>query len=390
MDIMADRLKSVSKSFIREILKVAADPNVISFAGGLPNPDLFPVKEIEKACSNVLREDGANCLQYSTTEGYKPLREYISKMYKKNEGFDIDPDEILITNGSQQGLDLIGKVFINEGDDIIIEKPGYLGAIQAFSVYRPKFNSIDLLKDGIDIDNLEKVLNEKQAKLFYGVFNFQNPSGITYSREKREKIADIFKNKETIIVEDNPYGELRFLGERIPSMKKFHKDTILLGTFSKIVVPSFRLGWIVAKKEFMESLIIVKQAADLHTNYFTQRVLYRYLIDNDLNEHIEKIKDVYGKQREKMLKLIKEHFPKEITYTEPEGGMFLWVYLPERLSAMDLFNESIKENIAFVPGDPFFIENENISSFRLNYSNVNEEKIEKGIKKLAIIIQKML
>ena len=275
MDLrFADRMNNVQKSFIREILKVVGNPEIISFAGGLPNPISFPVKGIQEVTNKILQEDGENILQYSTTEGYLPLREYISERYLKNSGLKIDPEEILITNGSQQGLDLIGKIFIDKDDDILIEEPGYLGAIQSFSMYEPKFHAIPMLEDGVNIDLLEENLKKYDPKLFYAVPNFQNPSGITYSAENREKVATLLEGSNTIFVEDDPYGELRFIGEKIPSMKSYLSDnTILLGSFSKIVSPGMRLGWICAKNEIMEKLIIAKQAADLQSNYFAQRVV---------------------------------------------------------------------------------------------------------------------
>jgi 2-aminoadipate transaminase len=389
--LFAKRVDDIPKSFIREILKVIDDPEIISFAGGLPNPEFFPVEEIKEAASKVLTEDGTNVLQYSTTEGYLPLREYIADRYFKRQGLKISPEEILITNGSQQGLDLIGKTFLNEGDGVIIEEPGYLGAIQSFSFYRPKFHSIPLLDDGIDIESLKDTLVENDCKLFYGVPNFQNPSGISYSDKKRREVAQLLEESNTVFVEDDPYGELRFIGEDIPSIKNYLKDnTILLGSFSKIVAPAFRLGWIVMSKEKMEKVIVAKQAADLHSNYFAQRVIYQYLLDNDIDQHINKIKEAYGRQREAMVNSIKEYFSPEVSCTEPEGGMFLWITLPKELSSLDIFEMAIKEQVAFVPGSPFYVNQGGKNTLRLNYSNVAEDKIEKGIKSLAKVIKRAL
>ena len=288
-NLFADRMNRVHKSFIREILKVTEDSNIISFAGGLPNPKSFPVKEVEKSVSHVLSENGEECLQYGTTEGYRPLREYIAKRYLKT-GLKVDADEILITNGSQQGIDLIGKVFLNKGDKILVESPTYLAAIQSFGMYEPDFKSVPLLEDGADMDALEKIMGSEKIKLFYSVTNFQNPTGITYSKQKRQEIAEILKNYDTVFVEDNPYGEIRFLGEDIPPVKAYLEDSVLFGSFSKTVSPGMRLGWIVANEEIMEKIVIAKQASDLHSNYFTQRVVYQYLIDHEVDEHIEKIK----------------------------------------------------------------------------------------------------
>lgn len=389
-NLFAERIKDVPKSFIREILKVAANPEIISFAGGLPNPDFFPAEEIEKVCSKLIKESGNDIFQYSTTEGYLPLRKYIAARYMEKYGLKVDADEILITNGSQQGLDLLGKVLVNEGENVIIENPGYLGAIQALSVYRPYFIDITMDEDGIDTKELEKAVNTTPVKLFYSVPNFQNPSGITYTEERRKKVAEILKDKNIVFVEDNPYGELRFMGEDIPPVRKYLPNGIMLGSFSKIVVPSFRIGWIVAPKDIMDKLITAKQAADLHTNYFSQRVIYEYLANYNIDNHIAKIKEAYGKQREAMVNAIEKYFPKEVEYTKPEGGMFLWATLPEGVSSLQLFELAIKKNVAFVPGSPFYANGGGENTMRLNYSCTCEAKIEEGIKRLGEAIKEIL
>jgi 2-aminoadipate transaminase len=389
-NLFSTRMGQVKKSFIREILKVTTDPQIISFAGGLPNPESFPVNEIRKACIEVLDTDAKNALQYSTTEGYLPLREYIADRYMKRKGLKVSPDDILITNGSQQALDLIGKIFLNKNDHVIIEKPGYLGAIQALSIYEPQFHPVLLNDDGIDINLLKKTLKKYPIKLYYSVPNFQNPSGISYSEEKRKEAAAILNNYSTIFIEDDPYGELRFTGEDKSSIKKFRENnTILLGTFSKIVAPAFRLGWICAEHDAMEKLIIAKQAADLHTNYFSQRVVFQHLKDNSLDEHILNIRKLYKTQCDAMIAAIEKYLPKNIHYTKPEGGMFLWITLPEGVNAIELFEIAIKEKVAFVPGDPFYVDEENVNTLRLNYSCENETTIEEGIKRLAKAISNL-
>lgn len=388
-NLFAERMKNVHKSFIREILKVTEDSNIISFAGGLPNPKSFPIDEVKESVSSVLSEGGEECLQYSTTEGYRPLREYIAKRYL-NMGLNVDADEILITNGSQQGIDLIGKVFLNKGDKVLVESPTYLAAIQSFGLYEPQFRSVPLLEDGVDTNALNEILSAEKIKLFYSVTNFQNPTGITYSKSKRQEVAEILKDKDTIFVEDNPYGEIRFLGEDIPPVKAYLEESVLFGSFSKIVSPGMRLGWIVADEEIMEKVIIAKQASDLHSNYFTQRVVYQYLIDHEVDEHIKKIKEMYRKQRNMMVSMIEAHFPEGVKYTKPEGGMFLWVTLPENLSSMDLFELAIKENVAFVPGQAFYTDGGGKNTLRLNFSNSDEEKIEEGIKRLGKAIKRLM
>lgn len=301
------------------------------------------------------------------------------------------PDNILITSGSQQGLDLLGKTLLNEGDNVVIEEPGYLGAIQAFSMYRSVFFPVPVAIDGLDADMLQHTTTNHSIKLFYCVPNFQNPSGISYSETNRREIARILKDKKTILIEDDPYGELRFSGEAKPSFYELiSEETVLLGSFSKIVIPSFRIGWIVARNEIMEKLVVAKQASDLHTNYFGQRIILQYLQDNNIDEHINKIRQAYGRQRDAMVTAISEHFPEEIRYTQPEGGMFLWITLPERLSAMEVFKEAINRKVAFVPGDPFYVNKKDVNTLRLNYSSIDEEIIWIGIKRLGGALKAML
>ena len=387
----ADRMAISHKSFIREILKATEDPSVISFAGGLPNPQFFPVNEISKAATKVFQDSGKELLQYSTTEGYFPLRKFIADRYLEKKGLFIDPDEILITNGSQQGIDLIGKIFLNKGDHVIIEKPGYLGAIQAFTTYEPTFHQIPLLEDGIELELLEKTLKEYDCKLFYTVPNFQNPSGISYSKEKRQQLANLLKSYNTILVEDDPYGELRFMGEDQPIIKQYLNDqTILLGSFSKIVAPGFRLGWLCAPKEILEKIIIAKQASDLHSSCVSQRIIYQHLCNHALDAHISKIGVAYKRQRDLMVAMIDRHFPEEVKYTKPEGGMFLWITLPEEISAMKLFELAIHENVAFVPGNAFYVDGNGGNTLRLNFSNSDEVRIEEGMLRLAKAIKKLM
>jgi len=389
-NLLSERIKNVPKSFIREILKVTTQPDIISFAGGLPNSSLFPVEEIEHACCSVLKANGPKALQYSSTEGDAGLREWIAQRYKSQQGLDISPDSILITNGSQQTFDLIGKVLLNEGDDIAIENPGYLGAIQSFGLFQPTMNTVELNEDGLDLKQLEQVLETKQAKLLYSVPNFQNPTGISYSQENRKAVAEIVKKHKTLLVQDDPYGALRFSGTPNSSFYEFIPDqTLLLGTFSKIVVPSFRLGWIVAPEWIMEPLTIAKQAADLHTNYFSQKVMLQYLTDNSIDEHIAKITAFYSKQKQAMIEAIDKYFPEDVHVANSEGGMFLWVTIPKHLSSMELFDEAIKNKVAFVPGNPFYVDSIKQNTMRLSFVTANLEDIEDGIKRLGQCISSM-
>jgi len=387
----ADWVNNVQETFVREILKVAANPQAISFAWGFPNPSSFPIQELQNAAQKVLSENGRSALQYSSAQGHLPLRQYIANRYLEKKGIKVDPGEILITSGSQQGLDLIGKILLNKGENVLIERPAYVGAILAFSVFEPQLRSIPLLDDGIDTGLLNEALKEYNPKLFYAVPNFQNPSGITYTRENREKTAEILENHDTIFIEDDPYGELRFIGQDLPSMKTYLADNvILLGSFSKTVAPGLRLGWICAPPQIMEKLLIAKQGSDMLTNYFSQCVVHQYLMDNDADSHIEGIRALLKEQRDFMLSAIDEHFPEEIEITRPEGGIFLWSTLPEGLSSVELFSYAAKENVIFVPGDAFYVNMKNTNTLRLNYTGSNEETIKEGIKRLAKAINQFM
>ena len=381
--LFAKRMDNVHRSFIREILKVTAQPDVISFAGGLPNPELFPVDAMRRAADAVFSDVGASALQYSASEGDPVLRECIAARYRSNSGIEVDPDDILITTGSQQILDMVAKVFINQGDGVVIERPGYLGAIQAFSFFEPKFITVSLEKDGPNLDELEAAF-ASGARRFYAVPNFQNPSGVSYSLEKRKAVAGLLDRYDVLFVEDDPYGELRFMGEDLPSVFSLReKPSILCGSFSKIAAPGFRLGWVVAPKDVRDKLIIAKQATDLHTSTVAQAVMRRYLETNDIEAHIDLIRKRYGSQREVMMQCVKDYFPKGVTFTEPEGGMFLWATLPDGASAMELFDAAIEEKVAFVPGRPFYVDGTGENTLRLNFSNSDPAKIEEGVKRLG-------
>ncbi len=385
--MFSDRINDIPRSFIREILKVTLDPAIISFAGGLPNSDLFPIEQLQAATEKLFSEGNNTVFQYATTEGYVKLREYISARYRSKNNLHIPVENILITSGSQQGLDLLGKIMLNHGDGLIIEKPGYLGAIQAFSIYRPLFLPVPVSDEGMDCETLRHTLDSHETRLIYTVPNFQNPSGITYSTENRMKLAATIEKTTAFLIEDDPYGELRFSGKPKPSFQSLiPENTILLGSFSKTIVPGFRLGWLVAPSPVMEKLITAKQATDLHTSHFTQAIIHQFLIDNDLDKHIEKIVQKYGSQKEAMEESIREFFPPEVTATDPEGGMFLWVTLPENMKAMEVFQAAIKNGVAFVPGDPFYRDDQNSNCLRLSFVSANEETIRTGIKRLGATI----
>jgi 2-aminoadipate transaminase len=389
--IFSDRIADVPRSFIREILKVALDHSFISFGGGLPNRALFPVEEVKAAAVKIFDTFGNDVLQYADSEGSKVLRELISRRYKEKRGLNIPPERILITTGSQQGIDLMGKAIINEGDDLVIDEPCYLAAIQAFSLYRPEFHPVPMNEEGMDVNLFKQVMSETRPKLIYTVPNFQNPSGISYSEATRKAMAEVIGGTKTIILEDDPYGEIRFSGTPKPLfMDLVPENTVLLGSFSKILAPGIRLGWMVAPEALMEKVIIAKQAADLHTSYFVQCMVYQYMIDNDVEKHIKIICESYGRQCKAMMEAINEFCPAGVTHSHPEGGMFLWAVMPEGTSSRKLLDMAVKEKVLFVPGDPFYIGKKDTNTMRLNFTCSNEEEISEGIKRLGSAMKKLI
>lgn len=387
----SQRILNTPSSFIRNILKVTDSPNVISFAGGLPNPISFPVEKLRESVNRAIDEDGSKLFQYSTTNGYAPLRQYIADKYNRQYDLDITAEDIIITTGSQQALTLLGQVLVNEGDGIIIEEPGYLGAIQAFMLAQPTFYPVTLEQDGLNIQELERACEQPNAKFLYTVPNFQNPTGLTYTQEKRDAVYDVLKKyPDIVLIEDDPYGELRFEGTALSYIGgKRLPNSVILGSFSKTVAPGMRIGFIISKnKELMNHVETAKQAADLHTNIFSQYVLYDYLTNNEYGEHVAKIIALYKEQATAMLQALEKYMPETITWTKPEGGMFIWMTLPEGTSALDLFSEAMEADVAFVPGDPFYTGTTNVPTLRLNYTSSTPEVIEEGIKRLASIFNK--
>lgn len=384
-EYFSQRIKNTPSSFIREILKVTQDPEIISFAGGLPNPISFPQEELKISMNRIAEKFGAKIYQYSTTMGLDSLRQFIVDRYKKTWNMDIDINNVIITTGSQQALDLIGKVFVNEGDKIMVEKPSYLGLLQAFCLYRADFVQTKLNDDGLDIDDLINTIKTHKPKLAYLIPNFQNPTGLTYTAENREKVFDVIKDEDMILIQDDPYGELKFEDdERIPyiGLNKSEKN-IYLGSFSKIVTPGMRLGYVIANKEIIKMLETAKQASDLHSNIFGQYLISDYLYNNDLDKHIDKIKKLYKSQANAMVGAMEQYFPSEIKFTHPKGGMFTWVTIPEDKSVLDLFDKAIAKKVAFVPGHPFYVNPDKVNTLRLNYTNADEQTIQTGIKRLA-------
>jgi DNA-binding transcriptional MocR family regulator len=387
----ANRMDGMKGSAIRELLKLTERPDIISFAGGLPAPELFPIKEMQQVCMRVLEEDGRASLQYNATDGYLPLREKIAKRSAKL-GFKTDAKDILITAGSQQGLDFSAKIFINEGDVIICESPSYLGALSAFRAYQPKFIEIPMDEDGMIIDELEKALAAyPNTKFIYTIPDFQNPTGRTMSLERRKGLMELATKYNIPVVEDNPYGELRFEGEIMPSLKCFDPNNlvILLGTFSKILAPGMRLGWVIASPEILQKYNVVKQGADLQCSSMAQREANMFMDMFDIEAHIEKIKNVYGKRKNLMIETMKKEFPSSTTFTNPDGGLFAWATFPKGIDASELLKKTLEQKVAFVPGEPFYPNGGNTNHCRLNYSCMSEDKIVEGMTRLGKVLKSM-
>lgn len=392
MDIrFADRVDNIKPSAIREIAKLIKQSGAISFAGGWPAPELFPVDEMKKVCDKVLEENGRVALQYGPTEGIPELRAFIAERLKAS-GIEINPDHILITNGSQQGLEFTGKLFINEGDVVICESPSYVGALNAFKAYLPKFVEISMDDDGMIMEDLEKALEENpNAKYIYSIPDFQNPTGKTMSIERRKKLVELATKYNVPVIEDNPYGELRFEEERLPAIKHFDKAgmVIYLGTISKTFCPGMRIGWVAAHPEIIRKYALIKQGVDLQANSMSQYEVAKFVEMYDFEAHVQKIIHVYRKRRDAMLEAMKKEFPENVKYTHPHGGLFTWVELPEGINAGDVLKKALEEKVAFVPGTAFFPNGGHENTFRLNYATMDEDKILEGIARLGKVLREI-
>lgn len=389
----ADRMSNMKASDIRELLKLTAKPEIISFAGGLPAPELFPVEDIKKATDAVLDEQGRIALQYAQTEGWLPLRKQIAERMKAKNQIDANPDDIILTAGSQMGLDFCGKIFLNPGDVVILESPSYLGAINAFNAYQPKFIEIPTDENGMIMEELDRVLTETEnVKLIYVIPDFQNPSGRTWPLERRKKFMEIIAKHGIPAIEDNPYGDLRFKGEFQPALKSMDPENLIIymGTFSKILAPGYRIGWINASPEIIEKTNLVAQAAVLQMATPSMLVISKYLEMFDIDEHVEKIRAVYKHRCELMIDTMRKTFPPEAKFTDPDGGLFTWVELPSYVNTRELATKALANNVAFVPGSGFFPNGGNNSCMRLNYSCMPDDKIVEGINRLAKVIKDAL
>ncbi len=389
----AERMSSLKASEIREILKVTQRPEVISFAGGLPAPETFPIEQIKEANRLVLEESGRKALQYSTTEGFDPLRKWIAQRMNTTIGTHLEYDNILITHGSQQGLDLMGKIFLNKDDVVLCESPTYLAAISAFKAYECKFIEVPTDKDGMIPEELERIIKSTpKVKLIYTIPTFQNPTGITWPLERRKAIVEVADKYNKVIIEDNPYGELRYKGENLPSLQSFDKtgNVVCFGTFSKIFCPGYRIAWVAAHKDIIEKLVIIKQSTDLQCNTSAQMEIAKFLELNDIDEHIKGIRELYKKRCELALNTMEKEFPDCVEFNRPEGGLFTWIKLPENINARELLLKCLEKNVAFVPGGPFFPNGGHENYFRINYSNMPEDRIVEGIKIIGQVIKEYI
>jgi len=396
----AHRTQKMGSSVIRELLKLTEQPDIISFAGGLPAPEVFPLKEFQEACNTVLKEHGAQALQYSTTEGYRPLREMIARHWARYS-VEVTADNILITSGSQQALDFIGRLFVNRGDYIVVESPTYLGALQAWNAYGAQYISVRADENGMIVDELEAALRVG-PKFIYVLPNFQNPSGSTLSLDRRIKLVELADKYGVPIIEDDPYGQLRYEGEHIPSVVSLDSEfrgpngghysgnVIYLSTFSKLLAPGLRLAWVVAPPEVTRRLVMAKQAADLHTSSFNQYVAYEVAKGGFLDEHVKVIRATYKERRDTMLEMMDEMFPPEVRWTKPQGGMFLWGILPEGMDAAEVLKVAVDRKVAFVPGAAFHPNGGGDNTMRINFSYSRPEVIREGITRLGATLKELL
>jgi 2-aminoadipate transaminase len=393
----AHRTQRMKGSAIRELLKLTERPEVISFGGGMPAPEIFPVEEVNKACDRILKNFSDKALQYGTTEGYNPLRDMLAKGATKN-GLSCDLDNMLITSGSQQALDLLGKVFIDPGDKILVENPTYLGALQAWNSYECEYITVKSDAHGMLPESLEEQL-KKKPKFMYALPNFQNPTGISFSLERRKKVVELADKYGVPIIEDDPYGKLRYEGEDLPTLAQldsemrgqskgqYNGNVIYLSTFSKILAPGIRLAWVIAPPEAASKIAQAKQGVDLNTSTLNQMIAYEVGKDGFLDKHIEVIRRVYHERRDVMLDALEEHSPKGIEWTHPEGGLFLWVTLPKGNDAAVLMKEALKENVAYVPGGSFHPMGDGENTMRLNFSFSNPQTINEGIGRLGRVFR---
>ena len=395
--LYSDRAGKMRKSEIRELLKVAQDPEIISFAGGLPSPQSFPLTELEEIAADVLKENGPTALQYGTTEGVLQLREDIARQSKKEGMKDVSAENIIITSGSQQALDVVGKMFLNPGDLAIVELPSYLGGLNAFRAYECNLAGVSIVDDGMDVDALDEKLkclkkDGLEPKFIYVVPTYQNPAGVVMPEKKRKKLIDVANEYDLLVVEDDPYGKLNYDGHHVKPIKAFDDEdrVIYMSTFSKILAPGFRLAWTVASEELTRKMMICKQAVDLCTNTFSQYIASEFMRRGSLDLHIMKITEMYKPKRDLMMAELKQHMPDGYKCNEPGGGMFAWVTLPEGIDTEIMFLDALKEKVAYVHGKAFCVDGTGGRSMRLNFSYAPPELISDGVQRLGRVIKRNL
>ncbi|MEN8098327.1 MAG: PLP-dependent aminotransferase family protein [Chloroflexota bacterium] len=394
----SQRAALVTDNVLGEVLRQSQNTDIIGFSGGLPAGELFPVDRFREAADVVLRTSGKQALQYSSTEGYSPLRSLVAS-YLVRFGVPVHESNVLITTGSQQAMDLVGRLFLDPGDRIALESPTYVGAVKAFRIYQPEFRIVENDGDGISIDHLSKVL-ETDPKLIYVLPNFQNPTGITLSLARREQLVNLANTHDVAVVEDDPYSQLRYEGEFIPplialdpSIKNgqvstlYRGNVVYHGTFSKLLAPGLRVGWVIAPTDVIQHLAALKQTVDLHTSTFAQMLAYEVAKDEFLEQHVLRLRSVYRTRRDVMLKALEEHFPVEATWSKPKGGLFVWVELPSYIDTNIILNEATAKNVSFVPGASFFPNGGGSNFLRLTFSFAKPDRIEEGIKRLGAIIK---
>ncbi len=394
----AQRTQRMKGSAIRQLLKLTEQPDIISFGGGMPAPEIFPVEEFKEACIRVLENSGRVALQYGSTDGYMPLREMIAR-HTQRYGLDISEQNILITSGSQQALDLLGKIFINRGDRILVESPTYLGALQAWNAYGAEYVPVASDENGMKTEALEEALRTG-PKFIYVLPNFQNPTGVTLSLERRYQLVELADRYGVPIIEDDPYGQLRFEGEHLPAVEVIDSEcrsqngyagnVIYLSTFSKILAPGIRLAWVMAPPEVIQKLVLAKQGADLHTATFNQMVAYEVGRGGFLDKYVKVIRETYRQRRDVMLDALAEHMPEGVRWTHPQGGLFLWAEFPASINTTEMLADAIEQKVAYVPGESFFPCGGGANTMRLNFSNATPEKINEGIARLGIVVKKHL
>jgi len=389
----AERMKEMKASEIRELLKLTQRPEVISFAGGLPAPESFPVEAIARATARVLRSAGTRALQYAPTEGFPPLRRWVAEHMNAAFATEVGPDEVLITSGSQQGLDLTGKLFIDEGDAVLCESPTYIGAISALRCFAPRFVEVPTDDDGMLPDALDALLErEPRAKLVYVIPDFQNPTGRTWSLERRQAFMEVVRRHLIPVVEDCPYGEVRFEGVPLPPLAALDEDglVVFLGTFSKTFCPGMRLGWIAAAPELVERYVLLKQGADLQTATLAQMQAAAYLEEHGIEGNVERARAIYRPRRDAMIRALEREMPEGVRFTRPAGGLFLWLELPATLNAREVLEACLERDVAFVPGGSFFPNGGHENTVRLNFSNMPEERIEEGVRRMGVVLRELL